>query len=705
MTNDGFSGNARYLIMPAAVACVLAGTGIGWLIRALPARWFASGLAVAALSVVAAIAFAAPSVNRLDAVRASVYYQARLTDGLAGAIAQAGGPDRLKACGTTYTGAFQVPSVAWLLNEHTTTVRSASAPGDAPPQVPAVVLRSRTTSGSHPVPGDREHRRRGGREDVRDLRRLAHRGALRVSATAPTVARPRARIARLGTARLAVSLPKSLLVLAFLVGLSLALRTQAIHARFWIDEGLSVGISSHPLGDIPGVLRKDGSPPLYYLILKLWMSVFGSGEADTHALSVAFAIFTVPAAWLGGRALFGDRAAWIAALLAAINPFLTYYSQETRMYALVALLSTIVTATFVVTFVQGRRAWLPVFSVSLALIAYAHNWGLFLAIGTVAALVPIYRQAADRRAVVRDALLAYAITAVLYLPWLPILISQAQHTGAPWAERPTFQAILNGLANLLGGAAPAMAFALGAGFGLSTILAGARRSPRARAALSVAIMGLTTLAVAWLASQASPAWSNRYFSVFVGPVLLLGAAGLARGGRLGLVVIAILVAFWFNPRTGVLDTKSDAHTVAVLTRDRLERGDMVVAIHPEQGPVMHYYLPQNIGLRWADAMGPVKDPLVFDWRDALDRLKAAKPTPTEDALVATLKPGEKILAIFPIIRTARWGAPWTSEVRKRSAQWQRVLDRDKRLSRTLAAPVTEGRPLPKGVRAVLYERK
>jgi uncharacterized membrane protein len=70
------------------------------------------------------------------------------------------------------------------------------------------------------------------------------------------------------------------------------------------------------------------------------MSVFGSGEADTHALSVAFAILTVPAAWLGARALFGDRAAWIAALLAAINPFLTYYAQETRMYALVALLST-----------------------------------------------------------------------------------------------------------------------------------------------------------------------------------------------------------------------------------------------------------------------------------------------------------------------------------------------------------------------------
>jgi len=526
-----------------------------------------------------------------------------------------------------------------------------------------------------------------------------------VSAAGATLAGPRARLARLGTARLAVSVPKSLMALAFLVGLSLALRTQAIHARFWIDEGLSVGISSHPLLDIPGVLRQDGSPPLYYMLLSVWMDVFGSGEARTHAMSIAFALMTIPVAWLGGRALFGDRAAWIAALLAAINPFLTYYAQETRMYSLVALLSTVVAATFVVAFLQGRRRWLPAFSVALALLAYAHNWGLFLALGTVAALGPLWRESADRRALVRDAAIGYGLAALLYLPWIPTLLSQAAHTGAPWAEAPRLQDILNGLSTLLGGPAPAMALLLGGGFGLTTLLAAPRRSPRARAALAVATMATTAIALAWLASQASPAWSNRYFAVFVGPLLLLGAAGLARAGRLGIVVLAILVAFWFNPRTGALNSKSNAHTTAVLVRDRLERGDLVVAAHPEQGPVMHYYLPQDIGLRWANIMGPVKDPTVFDWRDALDRLKAAKPTPTENAFVRTLKPGQKLLLIQPIIRTARWGAPWTSEVRKRAAQWERVLDDDKRLSRTLAAPVLEGKPLPKGVRAVLYERR
>jgi hypothetical protein len=516
--------------------------------------------------------------------------------------------------------------------------------------------------------------------------------------------RPRARLRRLRTASLAVSLPKAALALAFMVGVSLALRTQAIHARFWIDEGLSVGISSHPLLDIPSVLRQDGSPPLYYLLLNVWMHLFGSGEADTHAMSVAFTMASIPVAWLAARTLFGHRAAWIAALMATINPFLTYYAQETRMYALVALLSLVVAASFVAGFVQGRRRWLALFSVSLALLVLSHNWGLFLAAGTLAALVPLWRGGADRRALARDAALAYGGAGLIYLPWLPSLVSQALHTGAPWAERPDVHDVLNGLTSLLGGPAPAMAFALGAGFGLTTLLARPRRAPRARAAEAVAVMVGVALVVAWLWSQVSPAWASRYFAVFLGPLLLLGAAGLARAGRLGLVVLAILVAFWFNPRTGAIEHKSNAHTTAVLVRDRLEDGDLVVAIHPEQGPLMHYYLPKDVRLRWGNAMGPVADPTVFDWRDALDRLKDAKPHATEDAYVRTLKPGEKLLLVQPIIRGSHWGAPWTHLVRKRAGQWERVLDNDRRMARTLDAPKLEGKPLPRGVRAVLYER-
>ena len=70
---------------------------------------------------------------------------------------------------------------------------------------------------------------------------------------------------------------------------SLVLRTSELGIGFWIDEGLSVGIADRPLGDIPHALRLDGSPPLYYLLLHLWMQVAGTSEEATRALSVVFA--------------------------------------------------------------------------------------------------------------------------------------------------------------------------------------------------------------------------------------------------------------------------------------------------------------------------------------------------------------------------------------------------------------------------------
>ena len=92
-------------------------------------------------------------------------------------------------------------------------------------------------------------------------------------------------------------------------------------------------------------------------------------------------------------------------------------------------------------------------------------------------------------------------------------------------------------------------------------------------------------------------------------------------------------------------------------------GDLVVAVHPEYGPVMRYYLGD--GYRWADAMGPVADQWVFDWRDALQRLKAAGPRRTFARLAPTVAPGQHLILIQPIIRSGRWGAPWTALIRRR----------------------------------------
>jgi mannosyltransferase len=535
---------------------------------------------------------------------------------------------------------------------------------------------------------------------------VADRGGLRVSA----VANAPASSSSFSAARaFAARHPWALRIagLAAIMLLSVSLRTHALTAKFWIDEGLSVGIAHHSFLDIPGVLRKDGSPPLYYMLLHVWMGVVGGdGESRTHALSVLCATLTIPAAWFAGRRLFGERAAWASAALCATLPFLTYYAQETRMYALVALLGTCSSGAFAIAYARRERWAIPLFSVLTALTVYTHNWGLFLAVGMGVAFLVLWRTApaAERGALFRDGVYGFGLLLVLYAPWIPTLLFQAKHTGAPWAEAPDFNGLLNGAQNLVGGVETSLLLLVIGVAGVLTLRAGAQREQwRGAVALGVAL--LAGIGLAWLSSQASPAWSVRYFSVFIGPALLLAGAGATRFGKVGLVVLAIVLVLWFDPRERQLRSKSDAYRVATILKQTgaIQQGDLVVAVHPEYGPVMRYYL--GGGYQWADALGKVSDNRIFDWRDALDRFKAAGPKRTLRTLEPLVAPGQRLVLILPIIRTASWGAPWTSQIRKRSPQWETALDRSADFTRVGPVPKFKRRALPRGVRAVVYERK
>jgi hypothetical protein len=135
------------------------------------------------------------------------------------------------------------------------------------------------------------------------------------------------------------------------------------------------------------VLEQDGSPPLYYLLLHVWMQLFGNTETRDPRCSLVFAVLCVPAAFWVGRSLWGRATGWAAAALAALNPFLTYYAQETRMYALAALLGLLLVGGPSCTlFAERDRRFLAPFAVLLALLLYTHNWAFFLTAGTVLAL-------------------------------------------------------------------------------------------------------------------------------------------------------------------------------------------------------------------------------------------------------------------------------------------------------------------------------
>jgi hypothetical protein len=447
-----------------------------------------------------------------------------------------------------------------------------------------------------------------------------------------------------------------------LVVLSLLLRATQLHAGFWIDEGISVGVAHHHWTSIPHVLRQDGSPPAYYMLLGLWIRVFGDGEAATHTLSLVFSLASIPVAYFAGRSIFDRRTGFVCALLVAATPYLTYYAQETRMYAFEAFLSLVAVLAYVNGIVRGRYGWAALLVPTLALMVYGHNWALFFCLALAIATV-LY---------VREHLRLFALVAggvaLLYLPWVPTLLSQAKHTGAPWSTRPSFHELFTATGAVLGGDAPFIAFIVAAAVGFSY------SRDRIERLLAVLVGG--TVLIAWLSSQISPAWTTRYFAVILGPAVLLAAAIVTRAGRVGAVALIAVLFLWWG--FGVRNEKENAKQIAAQLAPSIRPGELVVSTHPEQVPVLRYYL--GGGLRWATTLGPVSDAQVFDWRDAVSRLKAAKPRATLDPLIESVPPGREFVVVEPVFRDYRaWQAPWTRLVWQRSLQWSALLQQDRRV--------------------------
>jgi mannosyltransferase len=458
-------------------------------------------------------------------------------------------------------------------------------------------------------------------------------------------------------------------ILAALVALSLYLRTRQLNAGFWIDEGLSVGIAHHHWTSIPGLLRQDGSPPAYYLLLGLWIRAFGDGERATHTLSLLFGLGCIPLAYATARSIFDRATGLFCATLAALDPYLTYYGQETRMYELEAFLSLVVAYAYVQGVLRGRRLWAVVLVPALDLMLYTHNWALFLCVGLAVATALFAHERLKPFAVVA------AGVALLYLPWAPILLSQVRHTGAPWSTSPSLHDLVLAPDSVLTGEGALVAFALVGGAGLAAVVR-RRTDPERTVVLCLLTVAATAIALAWISAQISPAWTTRYFAIVLGPLLLVAGRGLERAGRLGLVALAVVTFLWAG--YSVRDDKENARQVTAGVAAFIHPGELVVSTHPEQVPVLRYYL--GGGYRWETTLGPVPDPRIFDWRDVVDRLKASSMRARVAETLAGVRPGGEFVVVTPVFRDYRaWKAEWTHLVWERSIAYTTLLRQDPRV--------------------------
>lgn len=188
----------------------------------------------------------------------------------------------------------------------------------------------------------------------------------------------------------------------------------------WIDEANTVRLARMGITDMIDALSLDSSPPLYYLLLRFWIFLFGESAIAVRVLSVLFSGALIGYVFIVGRRFFSYRTGLVAAILMAVAPAQILHAQQCRMYTLLPLFALGAFHCLKNASDTGSRTWLAGWIACMIGAIYTHNYGWFL----FPACLWILWFNGELRQRPTIWILAAAIIGVAYLPWSPIFWRQ-----------------------------------------------------------------------------------------------------------------------------------------------------------------------------------------------------------------------------------------------------------------------------------------
>jgi mannosyltransferase len=231
------------------------------------------------------------------------------------------------------------------------------------------------------------------------------------------------------------------LTLILIVALAAALRLYGLEIQSLCNDELSSWTRSHGISLIRAIAgaKDDVHPPLHHIVTWLVLNYAGDDALYLRLPSAIFGILAVYRVYFLARDAYDHRAGLFAAATLAVSYSALFFSQEARVYSLVALLTVLSTHAalhWAQALSHGQRppsrvvVRLCLWSI---LLIYAHYFGIL----TVAAQALVLFILCFARAPSRlgSLILGYLVIAVSYLPWLPTMLFQLG-LGPGWIMKP-----------------------------------------------------------------------------------------------------------------------------------------------------------------------------------------------------------------------------------------------------------------------------
>jgi uncharacterized membrane protein len=434
-----------------------------------------------------------------------------------------------------------------------------------------------------------------------------------MSTAGTTYPHVRARSARPASRARALDARIEIAGLVALVAGAVVLRVALVDRSLWFDELITVLKARDTAPSLLTGLASDVHPPLYYLLLHLWVGPLGTGAAAMRSLSIVWSIVCVVAVWGWSRAAFPAHSGLPAATLAAFGPFSAWYGSEVRMYAQVLALTAL----------AGWMAWrvledgpsrgrVAVLAAALAALAWTHYFAsLFIgSLGVVAVAHRLRRR--EARAGATWVMACCAIAWASLLPWLAFVVERRGATAPDPTHYPVpdfYSVAIAGLEMLVGFPSFSALGVLAAGWPVICLAAlvllphAGRLHSRTAGLLAVLALPAAVL-VSFSVLGPRSVFDPRFLAVCAVPLyvlagrLLAGLRGWMLGPAVGIVAAgAVGASLWQN--TSRTNPKLyDYRQALAAINARARPGDAIMlmpnfaAAGVPGNPVFDYYRPR-----------------------------------------------------------------------------------------------------------------
>jgi mannosyltransferase len=396
----------------------------------------------------------------------------------------------------------------------------------------------------------------------------------------------------------------------------------------WRDEAYTRDAISRPVSQIFTLLgHTDAVHGAYYLLMHGIAAAAGTSAAALRFPSLcAMVIATAFTAAIGRRAAVlaqrpdpagragphGPHGRHVPALTGLLSglvfataPFMTYYAQTARSYAIVTMFATISSYLLLRAYPDGRWRWWSGYAAAVALTGLFNLFGLLILVAHGVTL--LLTQPDDARArsgngrrIGRVPLRWLAVSVVALLVLSPLLrVSFREQNQISWVSRPNASTIARLVANFAGSAALIVPVALLALAGVATACLADNWRPLNPAA--IALPWLTVPPFLLIAgSYVKPVYVERYVEFCLPALAILVGAGLVGLTRAvaGSPVARFRLAWAPSATAGLvlavlLIGPQHAIRQSAARPDNLRLASAIVAANEQSGDVV-FYLPVDM---------------------------------------------------------------------------------------------------------------